>query len=811
MTVHGHGERSSWDAGAEQGGDIEALVQPTKQRSSPPRRDHVEDGHASLDQEGDGGSAERLSVHSGSSLVVDGLVEKERDDVAMEDDMAIRMQLIERRLDDYEDEKDVITDDDRYALSESTFSFLITAHPLSVPFAFAPAVSKGTKGNPLGIPAGVTQVVRTAQFFGVLMEDEIPQGLQLIANAAGHALLLNGRKEARRRVIVSSIFRLVVGYLFLSSLFINIAQNADVLEIFYDVLALEFVENLLLTNSNLVLARSAASMTLPKRGFFGKTMLMAANARYTLTLSGIPEQRQSIEARSTLENERRLSISGLLASNNRTNYIVRFVYFLNVAVVLAGLAYIAAKQDGGHYRCNTISVLFDEVIWEDALVLRDDRVEERLLLYPYFNGLYMAPHLIKCNLSIPEEDGTHDGYPRYVEANKYDGRSQFGASVTGAELVYCSEIASWIFRYEDILPQNECFWLWRSPQTQDYDIVTAAEGPWEAWIGEVKPLAEVAITCNECSERSDCNYHGNCVDSVCQCFDTHFGDSCEFELPCPVLSTEKAQKFDSEGNILWQQENLIEDTGHRIYNRPIYIQEGLSGEPYDLRLHKILEKEVTATPSCQPSGLPSIEPSWSPSSNPSDLPSASPSESKVPTYKPTQIPSTSPTASPSLPPILPGTTRAPYTPAPTAISTYSDTHTVGTNKTSAPTPLVTRPPEPTSPAPITPFPTEPLRTQNEYETNPDFADWDDFFEAKPLHDLEEIMEDYAVVLSYSGSRFYGTIVNSTSSLGDLFPKDYHAFWSDSFDVNRTFIISDSTFGSTLEGVIIMHRPHLTLL
>ena len=67
--------------------------------------------------------------------------------------------------------------------------------------------------------------------------DEIPQGLQLIANAAGHALLLNGRKEVRRRVIVSSIFRLVVGYLFLSSLFINIAQNADVLEIFYDVLA----------------------------------------------------------------------------------------------------------------------------------------------------------------------------------------------------------------------------------------------------------------------------------------------------------------------------------------------------------------------------------------------------------------------------------------------------------------------------------------------------------------------------------------------------------------------------------------------
>ena len=45
-------------------------------------------------------------------------------------------------------------------------------------------------------------------------------------------------------MLVSSILRLVVGYLFLSSLFLNIAQNSDVIAIFYDVLALEFVENI---------------------------------------------------------------------------------------------------------------------------------------------------------------------------------------------------------------------------------------------------------------------------------------------------------------------------------------------------------------------------------------------------------------------------------------------------------------------------------------------------------------------------------------------------------------------------------------
>ena len=66
------------------------------------------------------------------------------------------------------------------------------------------------------------------------LTDEIPQGLQLIANAVGHTLSLNGERAVRKEVLISSIFRLIVGYLFLSSLFINIAQNSDVISIFYD-------------------------------------------------------------------------------------------------------------------------------------------------------------------------------------------------------------------------------------------------------------------------------------------------------------------------------------------------------------------------------------------------------------------------------------------------------------------------------------------------------------------------------------------------------------------------------------------------
>ena len=84
---------------------------------------------------------------------------------------------------------------------------------------------------------------------GVLFEDEIPEGLQLIANCMvrrdhqalsfrrirrmparrNSVIMNNGKIISQRRIILSSLLRIVVGYLFLSTLFANIAQNDDVI------------------------------------------------------------------------------------------------------------------------------------------------------------------------------------------------------------------------------------------------------------------------------------------------------------------------------------------------------------------------------------------------------------------------------------------------------------------------------------------------------------------------------------------------------------------------------------------------------
>lgn len=119
--------------------------------------------------------------------------------------------------------------------------------------------------------------------------------------------------------------------------------------------------------------------------------------------------------------------------------------------------------------------------------------------------------------------------------------------------------------------ENECSWLWKSPQTNDHDILSTGSGSWEAWTGEVVPLAFVSLTCNECSGESDCSFHGKCGENArCDCEGGYFGGSCEFEVSCPSLATEKAQVFDFEnGKIQWEQKNPIRDTGFRVYNRPV--------------------------------------------------------------------------------------------------------------------------------------------------------------------------------------------------------------------------------------------------
>ena len=81
---------------------------------------------------------------------------------------------------------------------------------------------------------------------------------------------------------------------------------------------------------------------------------------------------------------------------------------------------------------------------------------------------------------------------------------------------------------------GECHWLVRSPETTGFDLLDVdISGKWEVWLGKIAST-DVSIKCNLCSDESDCNLNGDCVNGICVCDDgpdaDYFGTHCEVVL-----------------------------------------------------------------------------------------------------------------------------------------------------------------------------------------------------------------------------------------------------------------------------------------
>jgi len=122
---------------------------------------------------------------------------------------------------DDETETKSVDDDGTYELPESTYTLMITENICSLSFLAAIVactiaifslvivlineLDNGDEDNPLGLPAGVTREVRMAQFLGViigvLMEEEIPLGLEILAHALVAQRTANSRKYSFNRAL----------------------------------------------------------------------------------------------------------------------------------------------------------------------------------------------------------------------------------------------------------------------------------------------------------------------------------------------------------------------------------------------------------------------------------------------------------------------------------------------------------------------------------------------------------------------------------------------------------------------------------
>ncbi|KAL9180841.1 hypothetical protein ACHAXT_011294 [Thalassiosira profunda] len=454
---------------------------------------------------------------------------------------------------------------DPVQLPQSTHSLLFSEPVCSLPFAFAVGIlliSFGCLGLAFvnnidvnDVPVNVTPAVRGAQYLSILvallMEEEIPTGLYLLRRISRQSLRQQFPQMKYRKFFLSAAVRIANGYYFLLNVLLVLIQAEGVLDIFYDVLALQFVQQL-----------DDIAFSLAKIDVFGKSLQRACTAR----VFEAEFEKQKGRGR----KERNLSI------------FLRAVYFVNICGMLAGMAVVSIRQMNGHYQEDSITVDYGETVWNGAWVRIPSwlpptglytpppgELAEWTLVYSFFNGVY-------------EKSGFENGRPVYRERRKFD-RSPY-ERVVPAEIKYCQDIGAWVFTHENIFRTKSrttegCNWLLRSPPTEAFDLLEV-EGTWQVWVGVIG-RADVTIESNLCLDSADCNLNGDCVDGACQCFTDDgaqfLGTHCEVKLRDNCRSI-VAEFYNSTWSVATLGEFLPdsypENAIFEEYSRPAYIYTG---------------------------------------------------------------------------------------------------------------------------------------------------------------------------------------------------------------------------------------------
>mmetsp|Transcript_13556 Transcript_13556/g.22257 ORF Transcript_13556/g.22257 Transcript_13556/m.22257 type:complete len:665 (-) Transcript_13556:54-2048(-) len=457
---------------------------------------------------------------------------------------------------------------DPIKLPESTHSLFFTAAFCSLPSLFAwiiaalsigclvlaliNALDGGTALNSLNVPENISSSTRAAQYLSIfvvlLMEEEIPTGLAQMRLITWGSLRNVCPHASYKKFLACNVFRVLMGYLFLVNVLLVLIQAEDVLTIFYDVLALQFVQQL-----------DDIGFRLARLDVFGRRMQRACTMRWF---------DQEFEYQKGCAKHK---------------MALKAIYFINAAVFIAAIVVITMRQMNGYYFCKELTLDVGDGILEEAFVRMNGKFETWVLVYSYFNGVFI-------------KNGTHAGRPLYKEARKFDrqpypenqGGTEFPV-VIPAEIKYCEEIKAWVLTHENIRKSenddSSCNWLLRSPETDSFNVLDAA-GKWDMWVG-VLGTTDVSITCNRCFENSDCNLNGECSDDgICICNNgngvNYFGEHCEVKLreDCKTIipedgiytmsiehmsswTNEPATKESTEANDVWY--DIWQE-----YSRPVF-------------------------------------------------------------------------------------------------------------------------------------------------------------------------------------------------------------------------------------------------
>ncbi|CAB9499994.1 Notch ligand involved in the mediation of Notch signaling (By similarity) [Seminavis robusta] len=194
----------------------------------------------------------------------------------------------------------------------------------------------------------------------------------------------------------------------------------------------------------------------------------------------------------------------------------RLIFFMLVALLIPYFA-VVGRQAGGRYVCNNVYIQFGDAF--------DPK-------WAHYSGRFKS-------------QGNS-----FLGGDRKDSRNYYLDEATGQiQLAYCGSEEAWTISLVE--REDPCEYVFKSADTDTFDVIEVAGGDWyyntgevgglEAETGDVK-VDWMAIICNDCNEDLCNAEYGTCSDSEdrCECKEGRFGLNCEFNgTTCEGISLDR--------------------------------------------------------------------------------------------------------------------------------------------------------------------------------------------------------------------------------------------------------------------------------
>jgi len=508
-----------------------------------------------------------------------------------------------------EDEDDV----EAFYIEEDVFSIFFVSPVFSIAFWYALGIfalqmtililaainllEGSTPNNPISVPAHTSGVVIFAEiiaiFTSVLTATDIFAFFDALNVEYDECVLETFPAASRSKWHLGNVLRLVEGVMGIFVAFLFICQADDVLQLFLDFAAVQFVSEMdnigfyVIDRGYILMNLGDVTDNIKRTTFLARTKLQVCaigHRKHSLPTTAI---RNASVASMCLF----LYIAWMLVwyEQNRGDYFWDDCTEFQVNFV------DKSYHNFFDYKCDQLQLTYENVMKDEKATDEEQMVAKQRLCsqgwtrrndaidYSSFNGMYS----VATKINSDRIQMFHDR-PLYIQKHEDQTAFQFYDKSPSGEFKYCEQLKAWVFTIPGVtkgVGADDCSWLMKSRKTEALSLDDVDEQDWMVWSGVVSE-ASVDITCVECRRGKyekinapavGCSFHGVCADKrgnktreqICKCDEGWMGPQCATCVACGALSIDSPLWGDSDGRGMIRL-NETDKKPLDIYGRPVY-------------------------------------------------------------------------------------------------------------------------------------------------------------------------------------------------------------------------------------------------